>query len=540
MRSTLKRCLLFATPAMVTTVFLFQNCGPAQVNVGGDSADLASQAAPTVGVKVDLTALLKSPQEPASNILFPSSSAALIYDYSNFAPIIETVVFKRNTFDRIEWIHGPSSTVVANGDSFNKKQFSHDLLGTYYIFGYRGPTPYLVKEFQIVEKTKPSSAADSANAVTVTQSQVETDATTETVLVTAEAPDVDLNTVTFLQKNTNTSTNDKRAILITKKLSESFDVAITVSDLSGNSMTKTITLTSKSCDFNGNTVLNGSSATAYLTSSVPYGQTCTSQSRVCSSGSLSGTYTNANCTVNPPANCSFNGASVVHGASVVAYQTTNVPYGQTCASQSRTCNNGVLSGTYANSSCSPLPPAACSLDGKTIASGASIAAYLTTTVPYGQTCTSQTRTCSNGSLSGSNPYASCSVLPGINIMQPMAPLNVTVIRGAKFSFTLLVTQLKATPTALLGFAHLVPNGSTVSSLSVDFEPTTPSNVWSTNSSIAASLSMTVPATLAPGTYTIRAGFYERASPFSRYKLDAAPGVTEDGLVRYMVGTVTVK
>ena len=53
----------------------------------------------------------------------------------------------------------------------------------------------------------------------------------------------------------------------------------------------------KSCTFNGNTIASGSSVTAYLASSVPSGQTCKSQARACSNGTLSGTYAYASCSV---------------------------------------------------------------------------------------------------------------------------------------------------------------------------------------------------------------------------------------------------
>lgn len=51
----------------------------------------------------------------------------------------------------------------------------------------------------------------------------------------------------------------------------------------------------------------------------------------------------------------------------------------------------------------------CSLPGAPrISSGTSITAYLEQTVPYGETCTGETRTCNNGVLTGSYPYGSCS------------------------------------------------------------------------------------------------------------------------------------
>lgn len=53
-----------------------------------------------------------------------------------------------------------------------------------------------------------------------------------------------------------------------------------------------------------------------------------------------------------PASCTFNGQTVASGASVTAYQSATVPYGSQCASQARTCNDGTLSGSYTNASCS--------------------------------------------------------------------------------------------------------------------------------------------------------------------------------------------
>lgn len=52
----------------------------------------------------------------------------------------------------------------------------------------------------------------------------------------------------------------------------------------------------------------------------------------------------------PPANCTTPwGASVAHGNSVTAYKSSSA---STCTSQTRTCDNGTLSGSYAYQSCS--------------------------------------------------------------------------------------------------------------------------------------------------------------------------------------------
>lgn len=52
-----------------------------------------------------------------------------------------------------------------------------------------------------------------------------------------------------------------------------------------------------------------------------------------------------------PADCTFGGQTVAHGSGVTAYLSDQVPSGQTCQGETRTCNNGSLSGSYAYPAC---------------------------------------------------------------------------------------------------------------------------------------------------------------------------------------------
>ena len=171
--------------------------------------------------------------------------------------------------------------------------------------------------------------------------------------------------------------------------------------------------TSKCCLPWGGSINSGSSTTAYQSASVTCGNTCTSQTRTCSGTTLSGSYTNASCSVGGCSSCTRPwGGTVAHGSSITAYQTASVPCGNTCNGQTRTCNNGSLSGTYTNQSCSVGGcTASCTLDGQTVAHGASWTFYTSLSVPCGSTCSGQSRTCSNGVLSGNSSYnrKSCSV-----------------------------------------------------------------------------------------------------------------------------------
>jgi len=163
------------------------------------------------------------------------------------------------------------------------------------------------------------------------------------------------------------------------------------------------------CLFNNTVVPDTTTIVAYQNSTVPYGQTCVSEIRLCDNGTLVGSYTFDSCTVDGPAACLFNGQTVASGQTVTAYQNSSVPYGQACSSQTLTCTNGAFDGTYTYASCTVGAPAACLFNGQTIASGQTITAYQNSTVPYGQTCVSQVETCTNGSFDGSLQFASCSV-----------------------------------------------------------------------------------------------------------------------------------
>lgn len=68
-------------------------------------------------------------------------------------------------------------------------------------------------------------------------------------------------------------------------------------------------------------------------------------------------------------------------------------------------------------------PAACNFNGQIIASGGSVTGFQTSSVGYGHTCTSQTRTCTNGTLSGSYGFSSCTVNP----TPDCAPATVSLI-----------------------------------------------------------------------------------------------------------------
>lgn len=134
-----------------------------------------------------------------------------------------------------------------------------------------------------------------------------------------------------------------------------------------------------------------------------------------------------------PLNCTAPwGATVQHGASVVTYATPSVPNGTACAPQARTCTDGVLSGSGEYQGCfveaPPPPPANCTAPwGATVLHGSSVTSYLTPSVPNGSSCSPQTRTCSDGVLSGAGEHQGCFV------EAPASPSTITVLWATYFS-----------------------------------------------------------------------------------------------------------
>ncbi len=115
---------------------------------------------------------------------------------------------------------------------------------------------------------------------------------------------------------------------------------------------------------NGSLILHGNSVTTYSSALVPAGISCSSisQQRYCNNGVLSGSFQHTSCSVNSVTgsnSCSFGSSIIAHGSSVTAFQSST---SANCSliSQTRQCQNGVLSGSYSFASCSQsVQPAVC-------------------------------------------------------------------------------------------------------------------------------------------------------------------------------------
>lgn len=162
----------------------------------------------------------------------------------------------------------------------------------------------------------------------------------------------------------------------------------------------------------GGVLADGDSISAYMTGTVAYGATCPAAiTRSCSDGVLSNAGDFGSCVVASPSNCSTPwGTAIAHGDSVEAYASSVASYGTPCNKETRTCNNGVLSGTAAYAACAVASPASCTAPwGVSVSHGSSISAYEANSVPYGSTCNNESRTCNNGTFSGSFEYGTCTV-----------------------------------------------------------------------------------------------------------------------------------
>lgn len=124
----------------------------------------------------------------------------------------------------------------------------------------------------------------------------------------------------------------------------------------------------------------------------------------------------ASCSSSSPAStgdCVVDGESIPEGESRTFYASSTVACEQRCRSETRVCEDGVLSGdaSYIASSCAvDSCDGACLLPwGEYLSNGASRTVYRTSSVAAGETCESEERVCTEGSLSGSFTQPACAV-----------------------------------------------------------------------------------------------------------------------------------
>lgn len=193
--------------------------------------------------------------------------------------------------------------------------------------------------------------------------------------------------------------------------------------LSGSSAYKYPTckvIAEKTCEIDGITVTGGTKRTFYSARSVGGEGSCDSidQERTCANGVLSGEakYQYAYCAPNGQRYCVQDAAYVAHNASRTFYATKTPAFGSTCSqfSQSRKCTDSVLegNGSYAYATCTEPTGASCTIDGTTVSHNQTRTFYSRSSAPSGGNCAeySQSRTCIDGTLSGSNDFdrSSCS------------------------------------------------------------------------------------------------------------------------------------
>lgn len=172
--------------------------------------------------------------------------------------------------------------------------------------------------------------------------------------------------------------------------------------------------TKLACTFHDKSLPNGQSVTAYSAKSLVYDAKCSSvaEIRTCNDGELSGTFEFNSCVEEPPATCTFDNKSVAHGEGVAAFQSSSLDWSLTrdCDDvgykETRTCDNGTLAGTFTHPSCTEKDPIDCPFDGTTVGHMQFTTAFEFRTYPYGGSCRTEQRYCENGVLkTGSYQYA---------------------------------------------------------------------------------------------------------------------------------------
>jgi len=183
-----------------------------------------------------------------------------------------------------------------------------------------------------------------------------------------------------------------------------------------NTISSTPPVTYANCSLDGQTILHGDSGTFY-TATISGFCSAIEQSRTCNDGVLDGSsiYQYASCSAPVVySDCNLDGTTVNHGDTRDFY-SANSSSDCSTVSQSRTCNDGTLDGStsYQYATCTtPTPFASCTLGWATVNHGDS-RPFHTTTSAASCAAVRQTRTCTDGVLSGSSAYqyAFCSSGP---------------------------------------------------------------------------------------------------------------------------------
>mgnify|MGYP001619385956 FL=1 len=166
------------------------------------------------------------------------------------------------------------------------------------------------------------------------------------------------------------------------------------------------------CTFLSYTFAEGESKTFFSRANAPFGDSCDNyaQVRSCRNGVLTGSheYFISQCRTLSTSSCTVNGATVLNGQTKTFFDRTSVSAGSSCSaySQSRTCTNGEMSGDngYMYQNCTD--GATCTVGVTTLASHETRTFYSLGTVPTGSNCGnySQSRTCVNGVVSGDGVF----------------------------------------------------------------------------------------------------------------------------------------
>jgi hypothetical protein len=167
------------------------------------------------------------------------------------------------------------------------------------------------------------------------------------------------------------------------------------------------------CTFNDREIGDGNVVLTYQNSTVSASESCAIELRTCNNGILDGSYNYATCKRNAPRSCLFNGKTIAHGETVMGFKETDEPnyHLKACAQAELTCNDGNLAGSdeFALASCTPEEPHSCMFNGRQYKHGEKAIGFNTSTKPFPELCTYAEMYCVNGKIEGANqfPYPSC-------------------------------------------------------------------------------------------------------------------------------------
>lgn len=121
-------------------------------------------------------------------------------------------------------------------------------------------------------------------------------------------------------------------------------------------VTDPVRLNNAKCEYDGKEYWHGETIKTFSQSSVAYDKVCEQQTHTCDNGTFTGQIGFKDCGVGVARDCQIGADTIKHNAEVTRFESGSVAYNESCRSEVRRCTDGTIPGTYIVKNCLPAQP----------------------------------------------------------------------------------------------------------------------------------------------------------------------------------------